>query len=108
MGLRDGNTSDSVEVPPAMAERLALGLDGLQGIVADSKAYSQRPLGLCLAQPVGLVTLVPRTGAIRQEVDAWGQQQASLPLLLDTPGRTRQESPRRWEGRRVIRDVAVD
>ncbi len=38
MGLRDGNTSDSVEVPQAIAESLALGLDGLQGIVADSKA----------------------------------------------------------------------
>ena len=38
MGLRDGNTSDSVEVPQAIAESLALGLGGLQGIVADSKA----------------------------------------------------------------------
>ncbi len=38
MGLRDGNTSDSVEVPQAIEESLALGLDGLQGIMADSKA----------------------------------------------------------------------
>lgn len=42
MGLRDGNTSDSVEVPQAIEESLALGLDGFKGIVADSKAYSQR------------------------------------------------------------------
>jgi hypothetical protein len=38
MGLRDGNTSDCVEVPQAIAESLALGLDGFKGIVADSNA----------------------------------------------------------------------
>jgi transposase len=91
MGLRDGNTSDSVEVPQAIEESLALGLDGVKGNVADSKAYSQRTLGLCLEQQVGLVTLVPHTCAIRQEVEAWGQRQSSLPLLLEKPGRTRQE-----------------
>jgi transposase len=80
MGLRDGNTSDSVEVPPAIAERLALGLGGFKGIGADAKAYSQRTLGLGLAHQVGLVTLVPRTCSIRQEMEAWGQQQSSLPL----------------------------
>jgi transposase len=42
LGLRDGNTSDSVETPVAVEECLALGLAGLQGIVADSKAYSRR------------------------------------------------------------------
>ena len=60
MGLRDGNLSDSVEVPQAIEESLALGLEGFKGIVADSKAYSQRTLGLCLEQQVGLVTLVLR------------------------------------------------
>jgi hypothetical protein len=96
MGLRDGNTSHSVEVPQAIAESLALGLGGLKGIVADSKAYSQRTLGLCLEQKVGLVTLVPRTCGIRQEVEAWGQQQSSLPLLVDKPARRRRDAPRRW------------
>jgi transposase len=38
MGLRDGNRSDSVETPLAIEECLALGLDGVRGIVADSKA----------------------------------------------------------------------
>jgi transposase len=56
MGLRDGNTSDSVDVPQAIAESLALGLDGGKGLVADSKAYSQRTLGLCLEHQRGLVT----------------------------------------------------
>ena len=37
MGLRDGNTSDSRETPVAIAECVALGLDGMRGIVADSK-----------------------------------------------------------------------
>ena len=108
MGLHDGNTSDSIDVPRAIKESLALGLDGVKGIVADSKAYSQRTLGLCLEQQMGLVTLVPRTCAIRQEVEAWGRHQSSLPLLVDKPGRTRQEPPRRWYGRSVSREVEVE
>jgi hypothetical protein len=103
MGLRDGHMSDSVDVPQAIVERLALGLEGLQGSVADSKASSQRTLGLCLEQHVGLVTLVPRTCGIRQEVAAWGQAQSSLPLLVDKPARRRQDVPRRWYGRSVTR-----
>src|SRR5262247_565448 len=94
MGLRDGNTSDSTETPVAIEECLALGLDGVRGIVADSKAYCKRTLGLCLEQRVGLITLVPRTCAVRQELETWGQQQRALPLLLEKPGRTRQELPR--------------
>jgi transposase len=108
MGVRDGNTSDSVEVPQAIAESLALGLDGFKGIVADSKAYSQRTLGLCLENQVGLVTLVPRTCGIRQEVEAFGQRQSSLPLLLDKPARRRGEKPRRWYGRSLTREVEVE
>jgi transposase len=38
LGMRDGNTSDSVEMPVAIEECLALGLQGSHGIVADSKA----------------------------------------------------------------------
>jgi transposase len=108
MGLRDGNTSDSVEVPQAIAESLALGLDGFKGIVADSKAYSQRTVGLCLEQQIGLVTLVPRTCGIRQAVEAWGQKQSSLPLLVDKPARRRRDTPRRWYGRSLTREVEVE
>jgi transposase len=39
LGIRDGNTSDSTETPVAIEECVALGLDGVRGIVADSKAY---------------------------------------------------------------------
>jgi transposase len=39
LGVRDGNTSDSTETPVAIEECVALGLDGVRGIVADSKAY---------------------------------------------------------------------
>src|SRR5215470_6939945 len=103
LGLRDGNTSDSTETPIAIEECVALGLDGMRGIVADSKAYCQRTLGLCLEQRVGLITLVPRTCAVRQEVEAWGQQHGRLPLVLAKPGRTRQEPLRRWYGQSVVR-----
>ena len=108
LGVRDGNTSDSTETPVAIDEWLALGLDGVRGLVADSKAYCQHTLGLGLEKHVGLLTLVPRTCAVRQEVEAWGQQPGPLPLWLEKPGRTRQEPPRRWHGQRVIRRVAVE
>src|SRR5215471_5401133 len=108
VGLRDGNRSDSVETPLAIEECLALGLAGVRGIVADSKAYSRRTLGLCLERGVGLVTLVPRTCAVRQELEAWGQQQPALPLLVEKPGRTKAEAPRRWHGQSVMRQVEVE
>ena len=38
VGMRDGNCSDRVETPRAIEACLALGLDGVRGIVADSKA----------------------------------------------------------------------
>jgi transposase len=108
MGVRDGNTSDSTETSVAIEECLALGLDGVCGIVADSKAYCKRTLGLCLEQRVGLITLVPRTGAVRQQLETWGRQHGALPLSLEKPGRTRQELPRRWHGQSVIRQVEVE
>jgi transposase len=108
MGLHDGNTSDSVDVPRAIEQSVALNLGGLQGLVADSKAYTQRTLGLCLETGMGLVTLVPRTCSIRQEVEAWGQRQVSLPLLLERPAKRQGDGPRRWYGRSVIREVEVE
>jgi transposase len=108
VGLRDGNRSDSVETPLAIEACLALGLEGGRGIVADSKACSRRPRGLCLEQGIGLVTFVPRTCAVRQELEAWGQHQAELPLLGEQPGRTKDEAPRRWHGQSVIRPVKVE
>ena len=56
MGLRDGHTSDSTETPVAIEACVALGLDGVRGMVADRKAYCQRTLGLCLERGVGLIT----------------------------------------------------
>src|SRR5215469_8707821 len=108
LGLRDGHRSDSVEMPVAIEECLAMGLAGVHGIVADSKAYSRRTLGLCLEHGIGLVTLVPRTCAIRQELEAWGRQHPALPLLVEKPGRTKDEEPRRWHGHSVRRRVEVE
>jgi transposase len=108
VGLRDGNRSDSVETPVAIAECLALGLEGVRGIVADSKAYSRRTLGLCREQGMDLVTFVPRTCAVRQELATWGQHQSGLPLFVEKPGRTKDEAPRRWHGQSVLRQVEVE
>ena len=107
VGMRDGKTSESTETPGALEACLALGLDGVLGIVAESKASRKRTLGWCLEQQRGLVTLVPRPGAVRQGLEAWGQQQAALPLWLEKPGRTRQEPPRRWHGQSAVRGVEV-
>jgi transposase len=108
LGVRDGHGSDSVETPLAIEECLALGLDGVRGIVADSKAYSRRTLGMCLEHGIGLVTLVPRTCAVRQELAAWGRRQPVLPLVLEKPGRTKDEAPRHWHGQSVMRQVEVE
>jgi transposase len=108
LGMRDGKTSDSVETPVAIEECLALGLQGVHGIVADSKAYSRRTLGLCREKGLGLVTLVPRTCAVRQDLEAWGAQQPALPLLVEKPGRTKDEACRQWHGQSVIRPVEVE
>jgi transposase len=108
IGVRDGNRSDSVETPVAIEECLALGLEGVRGIVADSKAYSRRTLGVCIEHKIDLVTLVPRTCAVRHELEAWGREQPTLPLLVEKPGRTRDEAPRRWHGHSVRRQVEVE
>ena len=108
VGLRDGNRSDSVETPVAIEECLALGLEGVRGIVADSKAYSRRTLGVCLERKIDLITLVPRTCTVRQELEVWGQQQPGLPLLVEKPGRTKAEEPRCWHGQSVRRQVEVE
>jgi hypothetical protein len=92
----------------AIAECLALGLEGVRGSVAESKAYSRRTLGVGLEHKVALITLVPRTCAVRQALEAWGQQHPALPLVLEKPGRTKDEAPRRWHGQSVIRQVEVE
>jgi transposase len=42
LGIREGNTRDRVETPLAIEECLTLGLEGVQGIVADRKGDSRR------------------------------------------------------------------
>ena len=48
LGVRDGTRSESVATPGAIEECLALGVEGMRGIVAESKADSRRTLGVCL------------------------------------------------------------
>ena len=52
------------------------------------------PLDCVWKKGIGSVTLVPRTCAVRQELEAWGQQQTALPLLARETSRTRREKPR--------------
>jgi transposase len=108
VGIRDGNRSDSAETPLAIEECLALGLAGVRGIVADSKAYSYRTLGLCLERGIGFVPLVPQTCTVRPKLEVWGQQQSALSLLIEKPGRTQDEASRQRHGQSVLRPVEVD
>ena len=68
---------------------------------------SRRPLGLCLEPGLGFVTFVPRTGAMRQALEAWGRQHPALPLLVEKPGWTKDEEPRCWHGYSVRHRVEV-
>jgi len=54
------------------------------------------------------VTRVPRTWAVRQALEAWGQQHPDLPLFVAKPGRTKDEACRQWPGPSVIRPVEVE
>jgi hypothetical protein len=45
---------------------------------------------------------------VRQALEAWGQQQSALPLVVEKPGRTQDEAPRRWQGQSVMRPVEVE
>ena len=108
VGLRDGNRSDSVETPVAIEECLALGLEGVRGIVADSKAYSRRTLGVCLEHGIEFVTLRPAHVCSPAGTRSLGTQQSALPLLVEKPGRTKDEAPRRWHGQSVLRQVEVE
>ena len=95
-------------MPEAIEACLALGLAGVRGLVVDRKTSSRRTLGLCLEHQIGLVTLVPRTCAVRQELEPWGQQQSALPRFVEKPGRAQDEAPHRWHGQRVSRHLAVE
>jgi hypothetical protein len=57
---------------------------------------------------MGLVTLVPRTCAVHQELEAGGQQPPALPLLGEKPGRRKDAAGRQWHGHSVIRSVEVE
>ena len=54
------------------------------------------------------MTVVPRTCAVRQTLEACGRQPPALPRLLEQPGRTKTEEPRRWYGHSGLRSVAVE
>jgi hypothetical protein len=53
LGLRDGHRRDRVETPRASAACLALGVDGVRGLVAESQASRRRTRGGCLEQGMG-------------------------------------------------------
>lgn len=107
LGRRDGNRRDRVETPVAMEACLAWGLAGVRGLVAESKASRRRTRGVCLEHQLDLVPRVPRTCPVRQELAVGGQPQPVVPRLVETPGRTKAEAPRRWHGQSVRRQVAV-
>jgi hypothetical protein len=108
LGVRDGHRSARGESPGAIAAWLAWAWEGGRGSVAERKAERRRTLGVWREPQVDRSTCVPRTCAVRQARAAWGQQQAALPLVLEQPGRSKAEAPRRWHGPRVRRQGEVE
>jgi hypothetical protein len=51
------------------------------------------------------MTFGPRTCAVRQARAAWGRPHPVVPLLVEKPGRTKDEEPRRWHGPSGLRRV---
>jgi hypothetical protein len=45
---------------------------------------------------------------VRQDLEAWGRQHPALPLLVEQPGRTKDEARRRWHGHSLLRRVEVE
>ena len=92
----------------AIEECLALGCEGVQ---AGSWRIA-RPIvavpWVCVSHGLGLITLVPRTCAVRQELEAWGQQQPVLPSLSGEAGTDEGRGARRWHGHSVLRRVEVE
>ena len=86
---------------------MALGLEGVSGIVADSKGYCKRTLRFCL-EAGGDSS--PWSHAPVRCGRNWrrGGNSSPIPLLVEKPGRTRQEAPRRWHGQSVPRPVDVE
>jgi hypothetical protein len=108
VGLRDGNRSDSVETPVAIAECVALGVGGDTGIVAESKAYSRRTLGVCLEQGLTSSPSFHAPAPCAKTSKRGGSNKPPYLLLGEKPGRTKAEAPRRWHGQSVIRQVEVE
>ena len=109
LGVRDGNRSDSVETPLAIEECLALGLEGVRGIVADSKAYSRRTLGLCLEHRIGSVTLSPAHLCRPAGTRSLGAAATHLaPVGGETGADARPKRPAAGMGKVCIRQVEVE
>ena len=78
VGLRAGHRRARGAPPGARAACLAVGVEGVRGLVAARQAARRRPLGGWRAPP------------------PW-------PLWVAPPGRRQPEAPRRWQGQRVRR-----
>src|SRR5215467_12330021 len=59
---------------------------------AQDRSHHARPAHVCY--PAGTRSL--------------GREQPTLPLLVEKPGRTQDEAPRRWHGHSVLRQVEVE
>jgi hypothetical protein len=67
LGMLYSTIINRSETPVTIEECLALDLEGVRGLVADSKIYCKRTLALCRERCVGLITLVPRPCVVCQE-----------------------------------------
>jgi hypothetical protein len=73
VGLRAGHRRARGAPPGARAAGLAVGVEGVRGLVAARQAARRRPLGGWRAPTSARVPCVPRPGAVRPAHAAWGR-----------------------------------
>ena len=86
VGLRAGHRRARGAPPGARAACLAVGVEGVRGLVAARQAARRRPLGGWRAPTSARVPLVPRPGAVRPARAAWGRAPPPGPCGWRHPG----------------------
>lgn len=110
--VMDGNTSDTRVARDHLSKLLDLLPDEREvTFVGDCKVVDGRTLGRLLREGLHVVSLLPKSFGVRQEVVeaafAEAHDPKTWPLLVETPGRLKGDPPRQYRGRSFTRPLRV-
>ena len=110
--VMDGNTSDTATARDHLSQLLKLLPEEREvTFVGDCKVVDGRTIGRLLREGLHVVSLVPKTFRVRQQlVDAAFAEAAdptTWPLLAETPPRRKADPPKQYRGRSFVRDFKV-